>query len=417
MLALRPFQRRFLRGALAPGIDTAALSLPRGNGKSALAAHILVRALTPGDPLNVPGAEYLLCAASFEQARIGVFRPCRAELEGAGGYRFADSANRMAITHKATGTRLRVMSSSGKRAMGIVGCPLLVADEPGAWDVNNGQLMFDAIQTAQGKPGSALRAVYIGTLAPAGVPGHWWHSLVTGGNYGSLYVQRLQGNRKRWDQYPEIRRCNPLVNISARFRRKLLEERDAARRDTRLKARFMSYRLNVPTGDESTMLLTVDDWERTVAREVPETKGRPIVGIDLGGGRAWSAAVAMWRSGRTEAIAIAPGIPEIAEQEKRDRVPRGTYSKLVQDGTLRCASGLRVQPPAMLWEAIQRRWGRPQSILCDRFRLPELRDCVRGVPLLARISRWSESSADIRSLRKAAKDGPLDSLSRLHVYS
>ena len=31
---LRPFQRRFVRAATAPGIDTAALSLPRGNGKS-----------------------------------------------------------------------------------------------------------------------------------------------------------------------------------------------------------------------------------------------------------------------------------------------------------------------------------------------------------------------------------------------
>ena len=29
---LRGFQKRFIRGALAPGIDVAALSIPRGNG-------------------------------------------------------------------------------------------------------------------------------------------------------------------------------------------------------------------------------------------------------------------------------------------------------------------------------------------------------------------------------------------------
>ena len=29
---LRPFQRAFIRGATAPGIDTAALSTPRGSG-------------------------------------------------------------------------------------------------------------------------------------------------------------------------------------------------------------------------------------------------------------------------------------------------------------------------------------------------------------------------------------------------
>ena len=43
----------------------------------------------------------------------------------------------------------------------------------------------------------------------------------------------------------EIRRCNPLTAISDSFRAKLLDERDRARRDSRLKARFMSYRLNV----------------------------------------------------------------------------------------------------------------------------------------------------------------------------
>ena len=67
---LRPFQKRFLRAALAPNVDTAALSLPRGNGKTWLAAHVLERALTPGDSLNTEGAEYLLCAASIEQARL-----------------------------------------------------------------------------------------------------------------------------------------------------------------------------------------------------------------------------------------------------------------------------------------------------------------------------------------------------------
>ena len=79
MVELRPFQRTFIRRALAPGIDVAALSIPRGNGKSWLAAHLLQRALTPGDSLHVPGSEYLLCAASIEQARLVYrFHPRRA---------------------------------------------------------------------------------------------------------------------------------------------------------------------------------------------------------------------------------------------------------------------------------------------------------------------------------------------------
>ena len=82
-LELRPFQRRFIREALRPDIDTAALSLPRGNGKSALAGHILTRVLDPDDELFRPGTESVLCAASIEQARI-VHRFARADLEGPG---------------------------------------------------------------------------------------------------------------------------------------------------------------------------------------------------------------------------------------------------------------------------------------------------------------------------------------------
>ena len=91
------------------------------------------------------------------------------------------------------------------------------------------------------------------------------------------------------------------------------------------------------------MLLTVSDWERVIARDAPEREGRPIVGVDLGGGRAWSAAVAVWGNGRVEARAVAPGIPDLDEQERRDRVPPGTYSKLYDMGQLDVAENLRVQ--------------------------------------------------------------------------
>ncbi len=405
MLDLQPFQKRFLKRALAPGVDTAALSLPRGQGKSALAAYILARCLTLGDPLNVPGAEYILCAGSIEQAR-NVFRPLRTELEQRGGYRFIDSIMRIGIHHKFTGTRLRVQSSNGKTAMGIVGCPLLVADEPGAWEVSGGQLMNDAIQTAQGKPGSPLRVIYIGTLAPA--KDGWWHDLVDGGSRGSTYVQSLVGAREKWDSWREIVRVNPLSKIDANSKAKLKEERAEARADTRLKARFLSYRLNLPTADESEVLLTVEDWKIAEERAVPPPAGQPIVALDLGGGRSWSAAVAVWENGRVEVMAAAPGIPDLEAQEKRDHVKGGTYQGLYDRGLLDIAAGLRVQPPAKLWESIQAKWGTPVRVVCDRFRLGELQDVIKGASVMEpRVTRWSEAAFDIRALRKMVRDGPL----------
>ena len=402
---LRTFQRRFIREAFKPGIDTACWSAPRGNGKTWLAAYILTRCLTPGDPFFVAGAEFLLCAASIEQARL-CFRMLRRNLGENTGYRYLDSVTRIGITHAASMTRLRVLSSNGKTGMGIVGCPVLVADEPGSWEVVGGQLMWDAITTAQGKPGSPMRVIIVGTLAPA--ESGWWHEMISDGSNGSTYVQALQGDAERWDQWPEIRRVNPLTAISADFRKRLIEERDKARLDTRLKARFLSYRLNVPCADEAETLLTVDDFELAIGRPVPEREGRPIVGVDLGAGRAFSAAVGMWRSGRVEAIAVAPGLPSLSDQETRDRAGKGTYAKLVESGQLMVAEGLRVQPPAALWEAIKTRWGVPINIIMDRFKLDEMRDAVKGACTIEpRIPRWSESTLDIQALRRLVRDGPL----------
>ena len=70
----------------------------------------------------------------------------------------------------------------------------------------------------------------------------------------------------RWDTAPEIRRCNPLKWTYPESRRKLFEERDDARRDPRLKAAFQSYRLNIPSRDDSAVLLTVEDWELATSR-------------------------------------------------------------------------------------------------------------------------------------------------------
>ncbi len=405
---LRPFQRQFIRAVENPTYDTVAMSGPRSLGKTWIAAHVLTRCLTPGDVLHQPGREYILGAASLEQARL-TYSFIREALEPTGEYRWIDSTTRLGATHIPTNTKLRAISSNAKTSFGLVGVPLVVIDEPGSLEIIGGQMLSDSLFTAQGKVGSKLKLVLIGTLAPmATSAGHWWYDLIHAGTTGSVHVQHFKGDLETWDRWPTIRKANPLTAIDAGFRAKLLEERDAARLDSRLKARFASYRLNIPSADESTVLLTVSDWERVTAREVPDREGAPVVGVDLGGGRAWSAACALWPNGRTEAIAVAPGIPDISEQERRDRVPSGTYARLVDAGQLLIADGLRVQPPAMVWDAVRATWGKPSLLMADRFRLADLEDAIgNGCPTEARVTRWSEAAADIRAVRKMALDGPL----------
>ncbi len=257
-MELRPFQRLFVRNATANNITTAALSMPRGNGKSWLAGHLVSRILNPDDELFREGTESVLCAASIKQARI-VYRFAR-EMLGENGYRYLDSAQRVGIIHRATRTGLVVFSSSGKGAFGLVKTPWVIIDEPASMEVNAGTLLHDAIQTSIGKPGSPLRALYIGTLAPA--EAGWWHDLVGKGSRPGVHVTCLQGDAETWDRWPTIRKANPLSNISPSFRRQLLLERDEARADDRLRARFLSYRLNVPSRDASEVLLRLEAGTR-----------------------------------------------------------------------------------------------------------------------------------------------------------
>ena len=387
---------------LSPDVQRAVLCLGRGNGKSTLAGHIIAESLRPDGALFQAGNENVLLSGSFDQARY-CWRAAKTML-GRTGYRYQDNKQMLSIHHVRTGTKLIVKSSRAKGAFGIVGAAICIADEPGAWDQKGGELMSDAIDTAIGKPESDLTVIYIGTLAPA--LGGWWRSLVEAGSTGSTFVMALQGDPEKWDTWSEIRRCNPLMSRFAQSRKTILEERDAARKDTRLKSRFLSYRLNVPTADETRVLLTVDEFRRVVDREVPPRMGRPVGAVDLGAGRAWSAGVLMWSNGRVEAFALAPGTPGIEQQERRDRVPTGTYHRLVADGVLTTDGERRVpRVKALVDKMLQ---ARPVSLTCDRFRLAELQDAAAArCAVLPRAQRWSEASEDIRALRRMALDGPL----------
>lgn len=74
--ALRPFQREIVRGSFASGIRTALVSIPRGNGKSALAAALGLAELFVGPD----SAEVLAVASDLRQAMI-VMRMARRMVE------------------------------------------------------------------------------------------------------------------------------------------------------------------------------------------------------------------------------------------------------------------------------------------------------------------------------------------------
>ena len=230
-----------------------------------------------------------------------------------------DSATRVAITRKDCRTRLKAVGSNPKTSLGLVGVPLAILDEPAALHTVGGTALWDAVRTAQGKPNSPLKAILTGTLSPAD-PGSWWPVLVENGTAGSTWVGLLQGRADRWSHWREILRVNPLARDFPETAAVLREERDAAMADSRLAGAFKSFRLNLPAGDESRQCCWT--WRTGSAPRrgrFPSARGRPIVGIDLGAGRAWSAAVAIWRSGRVEALAVRARNSESLEAQETER--------------------------------------------------------------------------------------------------
>ena len=406
---LAPFQRRFVLGAMAPGIRKAILSGPRGIGKSSLTGELLAAAVDPAGPLFRPGAESVLLASSLEQARV-CFGFLRAFV-GEEGYRYQDSGQRVSCTHVPTRTRVRVASSDAKRAFGLgANTPLIVGDEPAAWQERGGALMYDALETSGGK--AEMRLILIGTRAPA-AEGGWWRTLVDQGDGSASTYLQVHASPVDDEGLPldaltmrAARRANPLIGWNPHLLPELRDQLQKARHSDDAAARWSSYRLNRPTAPPTSVLFTVEAWRQIEERPVPVAVGRPIAGIDVGSSRSWTAGCVLWPSGRCHVALVAPGIPDLAERERRDSMPTGAYRRLLDDGVLEVDEGRRVVRPERLIDRLLC-FG-PSLIIGDEFRRPAVADAIRGrAPWITRRTRWSEITSDIQACRTLGHDGGL----------
>ena len=399
---LMPFQSAFVAAVCRKDqpVEVAALSCPRANGKSWLCGGIVARSLTPGDPLFERGVENILVSSSTAQARI-VLEFARAALGEVEGYRWRNDG----VVHLESRARVRIVSSDARRALGLgANVRIIIADEPGAWSPIQGRRLWDAMLTSLGKRRTQI--VVVGTLAPAPLtgPASWWPSFVAEGSGNGRHVALLQADPEKWGEFDEVLRVNPVCAINPHLRRTLEREHKAALESERAARTFRQYRLNIP-GDpvDAQPLVTTAEWERVCARPVPACEGKPVVAVDLGGNRSWSAAAALWPTGRIETWALAPGVPTLAEQEHADHVADGSYSELVRAGGLSVDAGRAVPSVERL---LSRVWAwEPVCIVSDPYRAPELHQVVSGrVRIIERARSGGESTSNVQSLRSLLLD-------------
>ena len=399
---LLPFQKAFVAAVCRKDNppDIAALSCPRGSGKSWLAGRLIARSITPGDVLHEAATENILVAASRAQAGI-TLEFARQALGDTPGYRWSADG----VIHVESRARVRVISSDSRRALGLgAHVALIVCEEPAAWMPTAGLRLWNAMLTSLGKRKTQIIA--IGTLAPAPLtgPASWWPAFINQGSGDGRHVSLLQANPEKWKSFDEVLRVNPVAAINPHLRKTLEREHKTALESERAARPFRQFRLNIPGDPVDTQpLITSAEWERVCARPVPPCEGAPIIGVDLGGNRSWSAACALWPNGRIESWGVAPGVPSLAEQERDDQVTEGTYSELVQSGGLSVDAGLAVPSVERL---LSRIWAwQPAALVSDPYRSAELNQVVAGrVRVIERARGGGESTSNVQALRSLLLD-------------
>ena len=403
--------KAWVRGAFRPGVRIAALSQPRGNAKSFLVARIAHLFLDPAFQLGTGVNEVVVVSASLEQSRI-IFSFIKEAIVEQGkekDYRICDTSQRLWIIHKATDNRVRAISSDAKKAMGLASFNLILGDEPGAWEDRAGSLMFDALRQAIGKR-KDQRLLLIGTLAPS-TPGSWFVELVKNGTQKETgtFVTCIQADSEEdWQDWQTVKACNPMMRLNKELVRTVKQEHKEAIANSYLQSSFEAYRLNRLVETRQEMLCKVEDWQAVESRPVPPREGKPIVGLDLGAHRSWSAVWCLWPNGRSECYALCGGVPDLAAREKQDAVPKGLYQKLYEEGTLLIDEGVRVARPQALVDHLTLLGIEPKVIYADRFLMNQLQDVLPSTwQLIERKTRWSEATEDITGFRKLVLDGPL----------
>ena len=402
------WQRRFLRGAFNQP-DDAALSMGRGGGKSTFTAAIACAAVDVGGPLVEPMAECLVVASSFDQGLVNFrhmlhFMQPSFERHGTGQrgrFRIQDSANRATIMDRETGAMVRVLGSDPRRLHGAAP-KLLLYDEVAQWPAERVDPMLAALKTSRGKiPGS--KALWLGTR-PA-MPDHPFQRALEGHGVGfSLCYAAPKDTspfrRSTW------KRANPGLDHLPDLEAVIRAEAEDAKRDESAMQMFRALRLNQGVSDTTvSVLIDADTWRGAEALPEPDARANEyVLGLDLGQNAAMSAGAAYFRDGTLEAVACFPELPSLAARGLSDGVS-ALYCQMAERGEL-FQAGRRVSDiPALLRECLER-WGRPVAIVCDRWRLAELKQHLEAIrfPLAELVERgqgFKDGGQDVRDFRTA----------------
>lgn len=418
---LAPFQKKFVKGALAENVSIACLSIGRGNAKTALSAGIALGAVM-GKWDDQPRREILIAARTRDQAKIafdfvvGFIRGLDDDEQELFTIR---RSPRLEIEYD-DGHVIRAIAADGKSALGSAP-NLVLMDERGHWAADQGDALEHALLSGLGKRGG--RALIISTSAADDThPFSVWLDETQEG----VYVQEHRpAPGLPADDLDSLKEANPGAAHGIGSSLDWLQgqaKRAIARGGSTLTSFRLYNRNERVSGEARDVLLTVDEWLACEVSEPPERQGQVVIGIDLGGSASMSAAAFYWpETGRLECLGTFPSKPSLMDRGQNDGVA-GRYVEMQERGELTVLGAQTVPVAPWLSKVMAQVEGETvAAIVTDRYKQSEIGEAIEKagirVPVIWRGFGFKDGGEDCERFRRAAFDGKVQTVPSLLLRS
>lgn len=413
-LKLAKFQKQFVKGALGKDVTIAALSIGRGNGKTALSAGLALGALI-GSWDDQPRREIIVAARTRDQGRIawdfcaGFARSLPDDIQERLTFRRAPRLE-IAFDDGETEHLLKVIAADGKSALGMAPTFALL-DERGHWEASKGDALEHAILSGMGKRGG--RCLIISTSAPDDA--HPFSKWLDEDQEGVYRQEHRPAPGLPVDDLESIKEANPgaIAGIGSSLDWLQAQARRAIQRGGSALTTFRLYNRNERvSGETRDVLLTVDEWQACEAGpdDLPARKGPVVIGVDLGGSASMTAAAFYWpETSRLECLGMFPSRPSLGDRGQNDGVG-DRYVQMQDRGELDTLGDQTVPVAPWLANVMQHVDGETVAALAaDRYKQAELGEAIdkAGVrcPIIWRGQGFRDGSEDCERFRRAAYDG------------
>ena len=407
---LQSWQREFLEQAFRVGCLESTLSTARKSGKSTLLAALIcyhldrhgLRAGWRGLAVSLggPQAEQLWSDTNELMLASGLYSILDEDtgLQSIKGIRMPPGRFRV----QSQSVEFRLMTSNPKTSGVGASADLILLDEIGAYP-DNARSLIRNMETSTSARGGRTIAISVEGIGNTFMSERERRAKADPARYH--YRQYSAPKGCALDDEDAWRAANPSLGTvkSIEYMR---AEAFKALMNPADQASFRNLELNQRVSETNDTLCTPDDWTRLETATLPDRRGPLLVGIDLGGARAFSAAVAVWpETGRVEGLQAIGGIPSLIDRGRSDGVDN-RYQRMCDEGTLVVIPDMELVEHDAFIELVESRFGTPDLAVADEYRRAEF-----GAALRARGAHWNvqlrrmgagkSGGEDLRALQRA----------------